>query len=676
MMFIKNYILRLKERMRYHEYLYHSLGSPIISDCRYDFLIEKLNYLKKKYKHLFAEEDFFVSSVGAPGIAGLKRYKHITPMLSLNHVFDTNSYLNFDRKIKRFLKEIRIAFCCELKIDGLALNLIYKKGILIRAMTRGDGIIGEDVTNNVRMISSIPNKLHGINVPRKLEVRGEIFMLKSNLMRLNSEAINNHTKIFSNTRNASSGLLRQKCSKTTIINNLTFCCYGYGYYPRYTNIFSHYHRLLQLHRWGLPISGYNSIFYSYSDVLHFFEKIKNVRQFLDFDIDGIVVKVDSVILQSKLGYMNTAPRWAIAIKFIDQEKISKILNVIYQVGRTGVITPVAIIDPVRISGVTIGKVSLYNFGEIKRLGVRIGDFIKVKRSGDVIPKIISVIGNCCSDDVSQIEFPRLCPVCKSVLKVDDEFVKVRCMQGLKCSGQLKRMLYYFCSKDGLNICGLGFKIISKLVDKNYIKNFSDFFSLTYKLLISLDDIGKKTAINIISAINRSRDITFSKFLCSLGICEVGFVKSKIIAQHFRSLDNLMNSTLQELCLLKGIGLSTAHHLFNFINKKVNREIIFSLSKNLNISLSYIRSDEIVRRSNLFFKKKVVISGSFNKFSRTKVIYWINKLEGRVMSNVSKNTDYIILGKNPGHKFVKSKEFNLKVILEQELLDTIKKFFEL
>ncbi|XBC38245.1 MAG: NAD-dependent DNA ligase LigA [Buchnera aphidicola (Floraphis choui)] len=676
MTFIKNYILRLQEKIRYYGYLYYSLDSPEISDYRYDYLIKKLHYLENKYKEFLVTKNSPTLTVGSPGIVGFKKCKHITPMLSLNHVVNVNDYLEFDKKIKILLSEEKVSFCCELKIDGVAINLIYKKGILIKAITRGNGIEGEDVTNNVRMISSIPSKLRGFNIPKKLEVRGEIFMLKSDFVQLNNKAINNFTKIFSNTRNASSGLLRKKYSKTTAMKNLMFCCYGYGYYPRYIKIFNHYDRLEQLKIWGLPISGYNSVFFCSHDILNFYDKIKNIRQFLNFDIDGIVIKVNSIVLQNKLGYMRRAPKWAIAFKFCDQEQNSKVLNIAYQVGRTGVITPVAKIDPVRISGVIIKRVSLYNFNEIKRLDLYIGDIVRIKRSGDVIPKIVSVIKSNRSNDIKKIMLPNLCPSCKSKLKLDDQCIKVRCIEGIKCKEQLKKLLYYFCSRKGLNIYGLGLKIISKLVDKHYVKNFSDFFNLNFDVLVKLNDLGKKTARNIANSINQSKNITFSKFLCSLGINEIGMIKSEIIAKHFISLNSLMNSTFQELSSLKGIGPYSAHSVFSFINEQFNKEIILYLSNNLNIYSNDIQSHDVIKKLNPFFNKKCVISGSFHQFSRIKIVSIINELGGYVTSNVSRNTNYIIIGENPGSKLIKSKKFNIKVILKQDLLEIIKKFYNI
>ncbi|XBC43377.1 MAG: NAD-dependent DNA ligase LigA [Buchnera aphidicola (Meitanaphis flavogallis)] len=673
MIFIKNYILKLQEKIRYYEYLYHSLGSPEISDNRYDFLIKKLHYLENKYKHLLTANSSPTQMIGSPGIIGFKKHKHITPMLSLNHVFNYSDFLNFYKNIKISLKEKKVFFCCELKIDGLALNLVYRKGILIQAMTRGDGIAGEDVTDNVRVISSIPNKLNGINIPKKLEVRGEIFMLKNDLMRLNGSVMNNCKKIFSNTRNAASGLLRQKNLNNVAMQNLMFCCYGYGYYPRYTNLFSHYDRLKQLNLWGLPISGYNSILHSSYDILCFYKKINSMRQFLNFNIDGIVIKVNSIILQNKLGCTNKAPRWAMAFKFVDQEKLSKVIGIMYCVGRTGAITPVAKINPIFISGVTIKKVSLYNFNEIKKLDLHIGDIVTIKRSGDVIPKIISVVKDYRSKNIKKIVFPHLCPVCKSILKLNTKYTKVYCTGGLKCKGRLKKLLYYFCSKNGLNIHGLGYKIISQLVDRNYIKNFFDFFNLDFDLLSSLEDIGKKTTINIINSINQSKNVILSKFLCALGIKEIGSIKSNIIAKHFLSLENLMNTTLQELVLLKGIGFSSACSLFDFINIKYNQDIIFNLSNSLNISSNHVQYNNTVKKLNPFFKKKIVISGTLNKFSRIEIKGIISQLEGRVMSDVSKNTDYIVVGKNPGYKFVKSKILKIKVILEQDFLKIIQDF---
>ncbi|XBC44708.1 MAG: NAD-dependent DNA ligase LigA [Buchnera aphidicola (Schlechtendalia chinensis)] len=675
-MFIKDCILKLQEKIRYYGYLYYSLGISKISDHQYDFLMERLRYLEKKYKSFFINKNSPTLTIGAPGIIGLKKCKHITSMLSLEHVFNVNDYLKFDKKIRNYFKNKDLSFCCELKIDGLAVNLIYKKGILINAVTRGDGTIGEDVTNTVRMISSIPLKLNGTNIPSKLEARGEIFILKSDFAKLNYESIRNHKKTFSNTRNAASGLLRQKKIQKNSVKNLMFCCYGYGYYPRYTKFINHYDRLKQLHYWGLPISGYTSILKSCNDVVDFFNRIQSIRNFLDFDIDGIVIKVNSIILQNELGCMSRAPRWAVAFKFFDQEKSTKVLKVMFQVGRTGVITPIAKVSPVFISGVIIKNVSLHNFRTIKKLDLCIGDIVTIKRSGDVIPKITNVIKHCRSNDVKKIKIPILCPICKSNLNSDSKFIKVRCMNGLKCIEQLKKLLSYFCSNKGLNIYGLGYKTISKLVDNNYVKNFSDIFNLSINSLSISKIFGKRIVDKIICSINQSRKISFSKFLCALGIQELGFTKSDIISKNFLSLENLMNVKLEDICSLKGIGFKTANNLFQFLNHQSNKEVIFSLSKNLNISLY----NEFSHCKNVnhtpFFQKRVAVSGTLNAYSRIKTINLIKKMGGHVTSNVSKNTDYIVIGKNPGSKLLKSKEMNVRILLENSFLKIVREYLNL
>ncbi|XBC39294.1 MAG: NAD-dependent DNA ligase LigA [Buchnera aphidicola (Nurudea shiraii)] len=672
MIFIKSYILKLREKIRYYNYLYYSFSSQKISDCRYDYLMKKLRYLENKYKHFLFMKDSPTFQVGSLCASDLKTYKHITPMLSLNHVFSIRDYLNFYKKTKKVLKKQIICFCCELKLDGLALNLVYEKGKLVIAMTRGNGILGENVTDNVKKIFSIPKKLVGKDVPEKIEVRGEVFMLKNDFIRLNNIAVRSQMKKFSNTRNASSGLLRQKNLKNIFMNNLMFCCYGYGYCSGNDDILNHYDKLQKLHSWGLPISGYNCVFNSNYDILNFYNKIESIRSFLNFNIDGIVIKVNSIPLQNKLGYTRRAPVWAIALKFFDQEKTSKILKIEYKIGRTGVITPIAVVDPICISGVIIRRISLYNFHEIKKLGIRLGDIVKIKRSGDVIPKIISVVRNC-SNDVQDIVFPHLCPSCRSKLKIYDKRIKIRCINNLKCKEQLKKTLYYFCSKSGLNILGLGFKTVSKLVNKNYVKNFSDFFNLHENALITLDEVGKKNASNIIDAIHNSKNITFSKFLCALGIDEIGTVKSDILSKHFLSLSNLMNATFSEICSLKGIGFIASRNIFNFINDESNKNVILNLSKSLNISSSYDNVSYVRKSSNPFFKKKIVFSGTLNKFSRSQAVDIIKELGGNVMSNVSIKTDYIVIGKNPGSKFFKSNILNIKVILEQNFLEIIKNY---
>lgn len=580
---IEDYILKLQNKIRRHQYLYHTLNLPDISDEEYDLLMLELKKLENKYKNVFEFNNSPSMSIGFLGLREFGKFDHITPMLSLESVYTVKDFFKFYKKIKCFLKLKKIFFCSELKIDGLAINLIYKHGSLFRAMTRGDGYIGEDVTNNVRMISSIPNFLLGTNIPSTLEVRGEVFILKSDFLRLNQQAFKLGKNLFSNTRNLAAGFLRQKNCMFEGLKNLMFCCYGLGYCSKNSISDSHFLRLKQLKDWGFPISAYNILYSSSYEIVNFYNCIQKKRKFLDFDIDGIVVKVDSIICQNLLSTTSVAPKWAIACKFLDEIKTTQVVKVLYQIGRTGVITPVAELLPIKISGVCIKRVSLHNFNEIKRLDLHIGDYVAIKRAGAVVPKIVNVILGQRSSIVKKINFPKYCPECSSILDFCSlNSVQIRCISGLKCLSQFKKLLHHFCSKKGFNISGLGPKIIDKLVDLGYVKNLFDLFNLNLVVLARIDNIGDKKAKNIILSIHNSKNICFEKFICSLGIPEVGRVLSKKISNFFSTVSDFMDASKNDFFSISGVGWNIANSLYNFTNSQFNKTLIFNLLKVVNV----------------------------------------------------------------------------------------------
>jgi DNA ligase (NAD+) len=466
---VKKKIDELREKILKYDYFYHSLDQPIISDAEYDYLLNQLYSLELKNKE-FITSDSTTQRVGSNLIEKFKKVVHFSPMLSLENTFDINGFLEFENRIKKnFDKSQLINFCCELKIDGIAVSLIYEKGILVRAATRGDGYIGENITDNIKTIKSIPLELKGTSIPRRLEVRGEVFMLKSDFLELNKTLFLDKKKCFSNPRNAAAGSLRQINPKVTAKRKLIFFCHGYGFFEGIECLRSHYQRLIHFSTWGLPINQEMLICKNHVEVFNFYKKIEGKRCFFNFDIDGIVIKIDSVELQKKLGSNNKFPRWAIAFKFPSKEKVTKLRDVKFQVGRTGIITPVAYFDPVCISGVTIKKASLYNKNTIEKLNLHIDDFISICRSGDVIPKIVSVIKKKDFENQKKIIFPLFCPVCNSRLMENKEDKIIRCHAGLTCNAQKKKALHHFFSKNALNIPGLGPKIINELIKKKLLR---------------------------------------------------------------------------------------------------------------------------------------------------------------------------------------------------------------
>lgn len=668
---IEKYILQLRDKIRYHSYLYYTLASPEISDSEFDWLMQKLRRLEKKYQKRFSFKQSPTTTIGSIFLRN-NNHQHITPMLSLDNVFSIDDFFIFYKKIKKKLNVKRIVTCCELKIDGVAVNLIYKNGCLFKALTRGNGLSGEDVTNNIKKICSIPLVLIGKTIPELLEVRGEVFMLKSDLNRLNYHSETRLKRFFSNTRNVAAGSLRQQNSNVIKERNLMFCCYGCGYINSKKYVFdSHIVRLKQLQLWGFPINAYTSICNSSVEILSFFNKVKKLRSFLDFDIDGIVVKVNSMNYQNELGDMSHAPRWAIALKFVDIVKETTVLNIKFQLGRTGVVTPVAEVVPIFLAGAMISKVSLYNLKEMLKLDICISDKVLIKRSGDVIPKIIKVLKEKRSIISTNVYFPSICPECKSKLVIINNGTKVRCVNGLECMGQFKRLLYHFCSKDGLDIVGLGPRTIDDLVKLGYVNNLYDFFNLDILLLQNVKNIKKKSAINIVNAINLAKNVDFTKFLLSLGIPSVGETTAKRISNYFFSINNLINAKLSDFFLIHGIGYKIANEIFNFLNNEYNKKIIFELLKFLNIRSNNIKDNiTIDNKENFLLGKKIVFSGVISGFSRLKITKLANKLGILVQSAISNSLDFIIVGKKPGMKLFQSRKLNIKEIKSEEFLQLI------
>ncbi|WWP00239.1 MAG: NAD-dependent DNA ligase LigA [Candidatus Dasytiphilus stammeri] len=581
---IEQTIHHLRSLLLQYEYNYHSLNGSEIPDAEYDKLKLELCRLEKCYPE-FITNHSPTQLVGAPSLITFNLVTHETPMLSLDNISNEKDFLKFVKKISFYLKEIKqdLNFCCELKIDGVAINLLYENGVLIRAISRGDGMTGEDITANARTIDDIPKQLKGDNVPARIEIRGEVFMTKEEFKKLNSDARHTGTKIFTNSRNAAAGSLRQIDANITAKRSLSFYAYGIGLLEAGCNCLpdSHWHFLKKLNEWGLPICDNNSLCKNSETVIDYYRKIKLIRSQLHFDIDGIVIKVDSKILQQTLGSTIRVPKWAIAIKFPAQEKLTCLLDVKWQVGRTGSITPVASLDPVIISGLLIKNASLYNYEEIKRLDLHINDFVVVQRSGDVIPKIVNVVKSKRTSKARKIIPPSFCPICKSTVEQFNRII--RCSGGLSCRAQVKESLKHFVSRRALNIKGFGSKIIDQLIEKKYVYNSVDLFLLTKNQLLQLENIGEKLAINLVNALINAKKTTWPRFIYALGIREVGQSTAIDLAVYFQSVETLMNADLKTLMKVKNIGPLVAFNIHNFMSKLNNRQIIIQLINKVGIS---------------------------------------------------------------------------------------------
>ncbi|WP_455819990.1 NAD-dependent DNA ligase LigA [Pseudomonas cerasi] len=662
---VQNKINHLRTLLRHHEYQYHVMDAPEVPDAEYDRLMGELRELETAHPDLITT-DSPTQRVGAAPLAAFDQVRHDVPMLSLDNAFDEQSYLAFNKRVQDRLKNSEdITFCCELKLDGLAVSLLYENGELVRAATRGDGTTGENITANVRTIRAIPLRLSGDNIPARMEVRGEVFMPLPGFEKMNDEARRSGGKVFANPRNAAAGSLRQLDPRITAKRPLTFFCYGLGLLEGGEMPRSHMGRLKQFNAWGLPVSDRVRLCHTADEVLAFYREIEADRPMLGFDIDGVVIKVDSLDLQEQLGFVARAPRWAIAFKFPAQEQMTVVRDVEFQVGRTGAITPVARLEPVLVAGVIVSNATLHNADEIERLGLKIGDRVVIRRAGDVIPKVVSVVES--AEHAREVVFPTHCPVCGSdVERVEGEVV-ARCTGGLICGAQRKGALKHFVSRRALDIDGMGEKIIDQLVDKEYVLNPAELFDLTAGKLTGLDRMGPKSAQNVVDALAKAKQTTFARFLYALGISEVGEATAANLAAHFGTLEALMAADLEALIAVPDVGKVVASHVRNFLDEESNREVIRLLVEKAGISwpdVVVVKAEEI---DSPFAGKTVVLTGSLTILSRDEAKDRLVLLGAKVSGSVSKKTDLVIAGEAAGSKLAKAQELGIPVIDEAEMI---------
>ena len=659
-------LTELRTTLRHHEYLYHVMDTPEIPDAEYDRLMRELRELEAQHPELITP-DSPTQRVGAAPLAAFSQIRHEVPMLSLDNVFDEESFLAFNKRVQDRLKNTDdLTYCCELKLDGLAVSILYENGLLVQAATRGDGTTGEDITSNVRTIRAIPLKLRGDNIPQRLEVRGEVFLPQAGFEKINEEARRTGGKVFANPRNAAAGSLRQLDPRITAKRPLTFFCYGVGVLEGGELPRSHSARLQQFKFWGLPVSERVKLCHSPEEVLTYYRKVEEDRPNLGFDIDGVVIKVDSLALQEQLGFVARAPRWAVAFKFPDQEPMTFVRDVEFQVGRTGAITPVARLEPVQVAGVLVSNATLHNADEIERLGLRIGDKVVIRRAGDVIPQVVNVVLSERPEETREIVFPTHCPVCHSdVERVEGEVV-TRCTGGLICGAQRKEALKHFVSRRALDVEGMGDKIIDQLVEKEYVHTPADLFQLTPGKLTGLDRMGPKSAQNVVDALEKSKETTFARFLYALGIREVGEATAAGLAAHFGTIEALEQASIDDLQKVPDVGIVVATHVRNFFAEESNREVIAQLRKE---GVRWpapvvVNAEEI---DSPFAGKTVVLTGSLSQLSRDDAKARLVALGAKVAGSVSKKTDLVIAGEAAGSKLAKAQELGIAVIDEDEML---------
>ena len=665
---IQSTLEQLKETLHYHAVRYYVEDSPEIPDAEYDRLMQQLLKIEQENPELVTVDSPSQRVGGAP-LDGFTQVTHEIPMLSLDNAFSDEDLDAFNKRMSdRAPLADLTTFCCEPKLDGLAVSLLYENGTLVQAATRGDGTTGENITENVRTISSIPLKLQGEGWPTRIEVRGEVFMPKAGFDKLNEQALKKGEKVFVNPRNAAAGSLRQLDSRITAKRPLAFYAYSVGVVEGAELSGSHYQRFLQLKSWGLPMCPETKQLSSLNDVKAYYQDIMARRDALAYEIDGVVIKVDNIAAQEVLGFVARAPRWAIAYKFPAQEEITLLNDVEFQVGRTGAITPVAKLEPVFVGGVTVSNATLHNADEIERLGVMVGDSVIIRRAGDVIPQIVAVVTERRPESAKEIVFPDACPVCSSAVeRVEGEAV-ARCTGGLVCQAQRKEALKHFVSRKALDVDGLGEKVIEQLVDREMVETPADLFKLSAGVLTVLDRMGPKSAQNVVNALTQAKETTLARFLYSLGIREVGEATAMNLAQHFKSLDMVQAATHEQLVDVQDIGDIVASHITSFFSQDKNREVVDKL---LELGLTWPAIEAPVEGQSLPLEgKTVVLTGSLSQLGRSEAKAALQALGAKVTGSVSKKTDILFAGEAAGSKLTKAQDLGIEIRNEQDLIDLL------
>jgi DNA ligase (NAD+) len=667
-------IQELREKINYHNYLYYVLDSPEVSDAEYDRSFDELVELEKKYPELVTP-DSPTQRVGSDRIAHRislgRSVKHTLPMLSLNKVVTEEELLDFHQRVIKLsgLDESRIEYTAEPKFDGLAIELIYENGVLSKGSTRGDGYVGEDITLNLKTVRTIPKEFLNrmMAVPELLEVRGEIIMPKSEWKQLNKEREESGEPLFANPRNAAAGSVRQLDSKITESRHLTSFVYGTGRVEG-NKLLTQFETIQYLKELGFHLSLDMRLCKSLNEIKQYYQKILAKRDNLDYELDGIVIKLNDFKLQEKLGELSRSPRWAVAWKFPPQQETTKIKDIMVNVGRTGALTPVAILEPVRVGGVEISRATLHNEDEINKKDVRIGDTVLVQRAGDVIPEVVMVIKNKRTGKERKFVFPDKCPVCGSKVERPPGEAVHRCT-GIACPAQLKERISHFASKGGVDMEGLGYKFIEQMVDLGIVKDPADLYYLTEKnLLDKMERMGPKLAQNLINAINKSKNADLQHLIFALGIRNVGEHMASVLAREFESLDNLAKQSVEDLTSVYEIGTVVGESIYNFFHDEKNQKVLEKLKK------AGVRFPEVKVKTGVtpLTGKTFVLTGGMDSFSRDEAKRTIEEMGGRVSSSVSKMTDFVVLGKEPGSKLTDAQRLGIKTINEDQFKKMIEK----
>ena len=661
---LENRIIELRRTINDHNYNYYVLDNPIISDIEYDTLLRELDTLETKRPDLITT-DSPTQRVGAAPLAAFTSVEHSIPMLSLENAMNSDELIAYYDRTKKGLGEIGdIQFVAEPKLDGIGVELIYQDGSLIRGLTRGDGTMGEDITQNIKTIRSIPLALRNDkrNFPNLLEVRGEVFMLKKDFQKLNMAREDNNEPLFANPRNAAAGSLRQLDPSITAKRPLSIFCYEAGNITGDT-FSSHKDFLSALAEWGFPVNNEIALTNDVDQMLSYHKKLEDKRNNLPYEIDGTVFKVNNIDQRNTLGTRSRSPRWAIAGKFKAIQVTSTVIDIVASIGRTGAITPVAKLRPVNVGGVIVTNATLHNQDEIDRKDIRIGDTVWVQRAGDVIPEVVKVVKDKRPLNANRYQLPKLCPSCdKEIIRPEGESV-ARCFN-LLCSAQTKGRIKHFISKGGLDVDGFGEKLVDQLVDKELIHTFDDIFTLRFDDLVNLERMAEKSAHNILTSIEKSKKTTFARFVYALGIRNIGSHLSKVLEDHFQSdLEKFQSTTFEELENINEVGPIVADAIVRFWSDESNTAIVSNCIE---------RGVEFMQRSNSLDKRfdnlSFVFTGTLKKLKRDDAKKIVESYGGRVSSSVSKKISYLVAGESAGSKLDKARDLGVKVVTELEFLD--------
>jgi DNA ligase (NAD+) len=653
----------LRQQLNHHSYQYYVLDAPEIPDVEYDRLYRELQTLEQQHPELIIS-DSPTQRVGDKPLTAFSQIKHEVPMLSLDNVFSDEELSDFYRRVQNKLDaHAEIEFAAEPKLDGLAVSLIYEYGRLVRAGTRGDGVTGEDITQNIRTIHSIPLHLMGEGWPQKLDVRGEVFMPKKGFEELNRRARENGDKEFANPRNAAAGSLRQLDPRITASRPLAMYCYAVGNADELNSFKTHSDVLNQLGAWGLPLCRERKVVSGVKGCMEYFNALGQKRNTLPYDIDGVVYKVNRLDLQKELGFVAKAPRWAVAHKFPAQEEITSVNAIEFQVGRTGALTPVARLEPVFVGGVTVSNATLHNMDEVERKDIRVGDRVIIRRAGDVIPEVVSVVPGGRQPHAHKVKLPAQCPVCGSDVVREEGEAIARCSGGLYCAAQRKESIKHFASRKAMDVEGLGDKLVEQLVDEKRIEHVDDLYRLQLDDIASLERMGEKSASNLLAALEKSKSTTLPRFIYALGVREVGEATALALAQHFGTLEKLLDASEDVLQTVPDVGPVVARHVFHFFHEPHNRQII----QRLRDAGIHWPEQQIAAQNQSLAGHTFVITGTLSGMTRDDAKAALQARGAKVAGSVSAKTSYVIVGDSPGSKADKARELGVKILDEAGLM---------